>query len=144
VLELQRLVLHPSERGFPLTSLISKTVKIIRVHRDDDLLVSFADAGEGHHGGVYQAASWIYAGQRDPAMDGLTVNGTFVAGRSCNAAWGTRSPVLLRDKYPGWEIEPHYDVGKHLYWKPLKKSGKHKARRLGLDEQPYPKVMAEV
>jgi hypothetical protein len=26
------------------------------------LIVSFADTAQGHHGGIYQAAGWIYSG----------------------------------------------------------------------------------
>ena len=112
----------------PLSGLISATVRLCR-RRGHDLLVSFADSTHGHHGGIYQAASWNYAGKRDKTVDGCIINGVFIAGRSCNSRWGTRSPVKLAVKLRT-RVIPHYDEGKHLYWKPLNRKGREKARRL--------------
>lgn len=137
VWELSRLV-RKDECRVPLTRLISLACRQC-VKAGQDLLVSFADAAEGHHGGVYQAAGWKYDGQRDRQMDGLIVNGSFIPGRSCNSIYGTRSPDKLKLQKPHWHIEPHYDVGKHLYWKALNRIGKGKAARLELRDQPYPK-----
>jgi hypothetical protein len=137
VLELSRLV-RAESYCVPLTRLISLACK--RLKADGiDLLVSYADAGAGHHGGIYQACAWNYDGQRDSRMDGLMINGRFVPGRTCNHLYGTRSPAKLRHAKPGWKIEPHYDIGKHLYWRALSRSGKAKAARLGLKCTAYPK-----
>lgn len=138
VLELTRLVRKDGVR-VPLTLLIRLACSRMKAD-GHDLLVSFADSGEGHHGGVYQAAGWNYHLQRERAMDGLIVNGRFVPGRTCNATWGTRSPDRLRAKYPDWQIEPHYDIGKHLYWRALGRKGEAKAARLELKRNPYPKT----
>ncbi len=137
VLELSRLVRH-DDCLVPLTRMIAMACR--RLRSDGvDLLVSFADAGAGHHGGIYQACSWAYHGQRDCRMDGLMINGRFVPGRTCNSLYGTQSPKRLRHAKPGWKIEPHYDIGKHLYWRALSRSGKAKAARLGLKQMAYPK-----
>ena len=138
VWELSRLVRLESIKC-NLTGLISATVKHISKTRQCGLLVSFADATHGHHGGVYQAASWKYDGQRERNMDGLMVNGVFVPGRSCNSRWGTRSPTKLADRLPGQSVEPHYDEGKHLYWRAVSRAGVNAANRLGLASLPYPK-----
>jgi len=138
LLELARLVRHPDAQC-SLTGLIASAAKFINRTKQADLLVSFADATQGHHGGIYQAASWNYDGQRDAVMDGLIVDGAFVSGRSCNSRWGTRSPEKLRGVLKHSVIEPHYDAGKHLYWKALSRSGAKKAERLGLKAMPYPK-----
>lgn len=137
VLELSRLVRHDDCR-VPLTRLISMACRYLRAD-GIDLLVSFADASAGHHGGIYQACSWAYDGQRSRRMDGLMINGQFIPGRTCNSIYGTRSPDKLRHAKPGWKIEPHYDIGKHLYWRALSRSGEAKAARLGLKRMPYPK-----
>src|SRR6185312_16094402 len=79
VLELSRLVRTDDTKPH-LTALIGKTCDFIRQKKICDLLVSFADATHKHHGGVYQAASWFYHGQRDRAMDGVLVDGQFVPG----------------------------------------------------------------
>lgn len=135
VLELTRLV--RTDERIPLTPLIAKCCKALRRH-GADLLVSFADKTHGHHGGIYQASSWAYAGARERRMDGVMVNGYFVPGRSANSQWGTQSPskltTILRKS-----VEPHYDEGKHLYFRPLGPKGTAKASRLGLEAKPYPK-----
>ena len=136
VLELSRLV-RTDDCKVSLSGLISWSVKWVRKSKRTDLLVSFADSTQGHHGGVYQAASWNYHGQRDSAMDGVIVNGVFVPGRTAVARFGTRSPTRLAER--GITAEAHYDEGKHLYWKALDKNGERKAERLGLAKNPYPK-----
>jgi len=140
VWELSRLVRDSAPR--PLTALIAQTCRAAKA-KGADLLVSFADRTQGHHGGIYQAASWAYDGARERRMDGVIVDGRFVPGRSANAAWGTRSPEKLTQllRKP---VAPHYDEGKHLYWRALTKEGNRRAKRLGLKSLPYPKpAMAE-
>jgi len=142
VLELTRLVRKEGMRP-PLTKLICLTVLAVRRRLLWDLLVSFADSGEGHHGGIYQAASWHYHGKRTRAMDGLIVDGQFMPGRTCNATWGTRAPAKVAALLgEGHTVQPHYDEGKHLYWKPINKAGREKAARLGLNNYSYPKPQA--
>lgn len=136
VLELSRLVRADSVR-VPLTLLIRLCVSRLK-QSGATLLVSFADAQQGHHGGVYQAAGWNYNGQRNRSCDGVLVDGRFVPGRTCNSTWGTRSPELLRTKL-GVDVQPHYDIGKHLYWRALNRRGIEAAERLGLKADPYPK-----
>lgn len=136
VMELTRLVRRPDVE-VALSGLVSKTVHYIKRKGLADLLVSFADATVGHHGGIYQASSWMYDGQRPSRMDGVIVHGQFVPGRVANHTWGTRSPTLLAAQ--GIDAEPHYDDGKYLYWKPLTRAGRRKAQRLGLSDLPYPR-----
>lgn len=140
VLELSRLV--RADQRVPLSQLIALACRRLKV-MGADLLVSFADKTQGHHGGIYQAASWNYAGARDRSCDGVMLNGVFVPGRSCNSQWGTRSPqklaILLKQ-----DVQPHYDEGKHLYWRALGPRGEAKARRLGLESLPYPKPQVQL
>lgn len=139
VWELSRLVRDDEARN--LTGLIAFATKVAK-KRGSDLLVSFADKTQGHHGGIYQAASWNYAGGRERRMDGVMIEGVFYPGRSCNNRWGTQSPSKLSEIL-GQPVDPHYDEGKHLYWKPLGNRGKAKAARLGLQTLPYPKPNME-
>lgn len=138
VLELSRLV--RTDYPIALTPLIAGVCKWAK-REGYDLLVSFADKTHGHHGGIYQAASWAYDGARNKRMDGCIVDGFFVPGRSCNSKWGTRSPEKLRAKLMR-DVQPHYDEGKHLYWRALNNKGKAKAARLGLKSLAYPKPEA--
>ncbi len=138
VWELSRLV-RTDAVASSLTGLISATCGYIKKTGQADLLVSFADKTQDHHGGIYQAASWFYNGARIPQNDGLLVDGVFVPGRSCNSKWGTRSADALQKLLPAHTIEQHWDEGKHLYWRPLRRSGQKKASRLGLEALAYPK-----
>jgi len=137
VVELARLV-RIEDKNITLTQLISLTCKATK-KRGYDLLISYADWKENHHGGIYQAASWNYDGKRKRRIVGLSINGSIIHCRNCNHIYGTSSATELKKMYPEWEIEPNYDVGKYLYWKPLNRKGKAKAKRLGLMNIPYPK-----
>jgi hypothetical protein len=136
VLELSRLVRTP-DAIVSLSGLIAATTRWVKRKALADLVVSFADATVGHHGGIYQACSWNYDGQRNPRMDGVVRDGVFVPGRVANHTWGTQSPTKLAEL--GVDVEPHFDHGKHLYWKALTKVGRRQASALDLHALPYPK-----
>ncbi len=137
VLELSRLVRKPAYDG-QLSSLLSFSCNALR-RKGYTLLVSYADSTQQHHGGIYQASSWRFHGKRKPNVDGLFINDTFYPGRSSHHKWGTRSVTKLLEIMPDAEITENWDEGKYLYWKPLNKRGKAKAKRLELQEMPYPK-----
>ncbi len=136
ILELSRLVRLPAY-DLPLTKLISKAMGCIRAKKAADLLLSLADAEEDHHGGIYQACSWVYGGTRDERLDGFNIDGKFVPARTCNHRFGTSSEAVLVEQ----GATPHYDAGKHLYWKALTKAGMVMAVNMGLRSLPYPKPM---
>jgi hypothetical protein len=140
VIELARLVRSP-DYAAPLSQLLAFACDRLRKN-GWNLVVSFADWTQKHHGGIYQASGWQYDGQRDRQNDGIIVDGVFVPGRSANSRWGTRSAEKLRLMMPNKTIEPHFDEGKHLYWRPLVVSGRTKAKRLGLRSISYPKPNA--
>lgn len=134
VWELGRLVRWNGECP-PLTRLISQACK--SAAQRIDLLVSYADWTQNHHGGIYQAASWNYDGQREAVEIGVIINGVPLHGRNANHLYRTRSRTKLAAM--GIEAEPLMDAGKHLYWRALTKAGEAKAVRLGLRCNPYPK-----
>lgn len=136
--ELTRLVRTP-DYGDPLTRLIAKAVGHIRGDKLTDLIISFADAEEDHHGGIYQACSWIYGGMVERRLDGFNINGIFVPARTCNTKYGTSCPDQLCKKVKG--AIPHYDIGKHRYWKSLSKRGMQLALTMGFKSLAYPKPM---
>ena len=111
VWELSRLV-RTDDAQISLSGLISQAISFMRRARPCDLLVSFADNTQGHHGGIYQACSWFYAGKRDRANDGCIIEGVFHPGRSLNSRYGTRSAEKLKAIVGTEAIEPHYDEGK--------------------------------
>jgi hypothetical protein len=133
--ELSRLVRAENVSLPPLSSLVAAAVRNVKRNNIFDLVVSFADSTQGHHGGVYQACNWHYHGQRKAAMDGVIVGGVFYGGRAAVYKWGTRSPTKLQEM--GVDATAHMDQGKHLYWLSLGAYGDQKADRLGLRKNKY-------
>ena len=145
VVELGRLVRKPGTKP-PLTMLISKSVKVLAKRKNADLVVSFADSTQGHHGGVYQAASWNFHETRKPSCDGFVIDGVFTPRRALNHRLGSSSVPRITAFYEVWggDCRPHYDTGKHLYWRALAPSGLAKANLLGLHRRPYPKPFGDI
>jgi len=135
ILELSRLVRTPEYVG-TLSRLVAfatrEALKVVPV------VVSFADATQGHHGGIYQASGWSYHGQREPANDGLIIDGVFVPGRTCNRWYGTRSADKV-SALLGRPVQKHYDDGKHLYWKASRRGTRAVISKLALTHVEYPK-----
>lgn len=138
VRELSRLVRLPDTRP-PLTMLISKACQELKRRKLADLVVSFADSTQGHHGGVYQAASWAYHEMRKPQNDGFIINGEFTPRRVCYDRYGTSSRSHLAHffGFMGMTFEEHWDTGKHLYWRSLTPNGDSQAKSLNLKSMPY-------
>ena len=59
VYELNRLVVNDGLPKNTLSYFVSKTLKLL----PELIIVSFADAYQGHHGYIYQATNWIYTGE---------------------------------------------------------------------------------
>lgn len=151
VVELVRLVRTP-EYSFPLSSFISWSIRQIKTDHYD-LLLTYADPAQGHHGGVYQASGFFYGGQGaieppgrpekknhfQSLIDGFFIDGVFVPRRSCNARYGTSSYPKLQALLSAHSVVPHRTVNKHLYWRPLCVSARNKAKKLGLKMLPFPK-----
>lgn len=136
VLELTRLVRVPGLTA-PLSGLVAEAQAWVRRKRLGDLLVSYADPLQEHHGGIYQACSWAYGGLRPPSLDSVILNGERVPARTANHLCGTQSVERLR--LMGLDAAGVMDQGKHLYWRPLGRAGVHKALQLRLQILPYPK-----
>lgn len=141
VIELLRMVRVESYEGPPLSQLVSFGLMWLRKKKLGDLVVSFADPSFGHHGGIYQACSWNYGGVKAGGIDGYQIGRRFVPRRTCYHLYGTSSYSKLVDifRYKFVEVVPHYDPGKHFYWKALTEPGTQKAARLGLEYLAYPK-----
>jgi hypothetical protein len=137
VIELARLV-RRDDSAIQLTSFLSTCCGELR-SRGFDLIVSMADGAHGHHGGIYQAASWSFAGRRAPRIDGIWMGDKFIPTRSANNLFGTSSIAKLRKMFPSVVIEPNRESGKWLFWKALSKNGQRKAKRLGLRALVYEK-----
>ena len=123
----------------PLSSLISKCRKTIRCRTESHLLISYADGLHGHHGGVYQASSWFFHGERKPRIDSFLIDGKRIAARTCNHLYNTSSISKLKVILGSDKVIPLYGGIKYLYWVPLNKKGISLSKELGFNSIPYPK-----
>ena len=128
VVELTRLVRCDHTR-LPLTKLVSAGCRELK-KSGHDLVISYADPQYGHHGGIYQAASWFYHGKQRKQIVAVRIGDEIIHRRTLNTRYGTSSSSKLKVILNREDIEPVHDQGKYLYWKPLNRQGILKARRL--------------
>ncbi len=64
IVELARVALYDHEA--PVSQIVAVTIRLLsRANPLIRLFVSYADSGQGHHGGIYQAGGWHYTGLRE-------------------------------------------------------------------------------
>lgn len=134
VCELTRIALR--EHDAPVTRIVSIALRMLRRRCPGlRLVISYAAAEHGHHGGIYQAGGWIYEGAMD--SHAFVVKGQVRHSRSIGSRYGTGSQRLdwLRAN-----LDPNAEkvVGlvRHKYLMPL--DGTMRAAVAPL-AKPYPK-----
>lgn len=90
------------------------------------LIISYADDGQGHHGGIYQATNWIYNGFF-AGESSVVVNGRLMHRKTAHSLFGTTRPK-------GSHNVPA--SGKHKYLMPLDAAMREQIAPLA---KPYPK-----
>tara|TARA_R110000737_G_scaffold155825_2_gene184660 strand:+ start:5011 stop:5649 length:639 start_codon:yes stop_codon:yes gene_type:complete len=63
VMEIKRMCRSEPKASFPLSRLISITIKWLKKKHQFDMLVAFADPEQGHEGTVYKASGFEYRGE---------------------------------------------------------------------------------
>lgn len=129
-IELVRLVRLP-EYTEPLTSFLSKSLAHLKKQGRFFYCLSYADTDAGHHGGVYQAASFAYIGQSKGHTMYRADDGRVVSARSRD-----QSSPETKATMKTFKTGP-----KHLYVKGLLISTRDAVARLGRVELPYPKPL---
>ncbi len=137
--ELLRIALR--DHVVPVSKVISISLKILKVHSPGiRLVVSFADPNQGHHGGVYQAAGWVYTGVMKFATTEYMINGKSIHNREFNQ-------MCVEQKISRKELERHPSVTvisglpKHRYLKALCSNLRGEIELL---RQPYPKRVGSI
>lgn len=100
------------------------------------LVVSYADQVQGHHGGIYQAAGWIYVGQTAPSYE-FRLNGKRLQKR---AYTGLNFGETFRRDVPPGTVRVSVP-GKHKYLMPLDAAMRTQIAPLA---KPYPKRLRAV
>lgn len=126
VRELARLWAPDGHRDNLLTEAVAASLRSLREVVGCEAVVSFADPNHGHHGGIYQAASWIYTGQSEETRVYRTADGRTLSRRSFHS--GAKSLVP--------DITPIRLKGKYRYVRCLTRTSR---RLLAHQPHPYPK-----
>lgn len=130
--ELVRVAMGKHES--PVSRVIAIAIKLLRKQSPGlRLLVSFADPSEGHHGGIYQAHGWVYAGKSPRSVEWV-LNGKRLNRRAYTGQQfgGGKSSVA---GIPKGAIKRAVE-GKHRYLMPLDAEMRERIMPLS---KPYPK-----
>jgi hypothetical protein len=140
-LELQRLVRADACKA-KLSEFVTWTLRWLRANTETPFVLSYADTGKGHHGGIYQASGFFYVHETGRYQDGLVhpETGDYIHGRQCNRMFGSRSLAALEAN--GGEYRPAWHETKFLYVKPIRQRKAALMRRFGWAELPFPKPHA--
>ena len=126
--ELTRIALK-RDHGTTVSRIVKFALKFLKQSQPGiKLVVSYADQGQGHHGGVYQAGNWIYVG----SMKG--VPSLRYRGKVWHAKALRTSFPMLKHSDPLVEKVPAGD--KHKYLMPLDAEMRERILPLA---KPYPK-----
>lgn len=134
ICELTRVALTTHKT--PVSRILSIALRFLRNSNPGiRLVVSFADQGQGHHGGIYQATNWVYAGGTE--THAYVVNGTQYHPKSLHSKFGKggQSIPWLR-KNVDKKADRIVSGFKHRYLFPLDDDMRSKILHLS---KPYPK-----
>tara|TARA_Y100001951_G_C11205025_1_gene219431 strand:- start:47 stop:739 length:693 start_codon:yes stop_codon:yes gene_type:complete len=140
-LELNRLVVDEGLKKNVLSFFVSQTLKKLP---SPNVIVSYADTSQNHHGYIYQATNWIYTGLSAKRFD-YKVKGLehlHSASLMDHAGRGVaKDKVLKLKKMYGDRLYTLDRPRKHRYFYVLgnKKQRKEMIRNLAYKVEPYPK-----
>jgi hypothetical protein len=119
----------------PVSRILSIALRFLKKQRCGmRLIVSFADQNQGHHGGIYQANGWLYAGQTAPTTQ-LLYKGEWRHTKSFRNDWGGLENVDIS------KLKKRKSLPKHRYLMPLDDEMRKQIEPL---RKPYPKRVRSV
>jgi len=132
--ELSRVALRKHKT--PVSKIVKIALRFLKQHDPTvRLVVSFADPHRGHHGGIYQAGNWVYAGATAPGKEYLHRGKKLHSRQVSEKGWKIQHGVKWKTAKPS-ECEVVETPGKHRYLMPL---DKEIAERIAPLAKPYPK-----
>jgi hypothetical protein len=137
--ELARIAL--TKHLTPVSKILSLAIKfLVKQSPDLKLIVSYSDADQNHHGGIYQATNWIYDGLKNAGTIGaFIIHGKKTHRKSVHSR-GIKQTIDAVKKH----LDPNATIfktkGKHRYLMPLDAEMKEKVLPLA---KPYPKRTKE-
>ena len=133
--ELNRLVINDDLDKNVLSYFVSNCLKLFP---KNNIIVSYADPNNGHHGYIYQATNWIYMGKSCPHNDWY-IDGKLLHEKTIFNMYGTCSVKSLKKK--GINITYKKTLAKHryFYFTGTKKQKQFLLNSLKYKIEPYPK-----
>jgi hypothetical protein len=130
--ELVRIAL--TNHKTPVSRIMSIAIKLLKnIHKQLKLVISFADAEQNHHGGIYQATNWVYVGKTNSA-DEYLYKGKRWHGRAFRKSLGSHLNYMNKG------LEIIQGSQKHRYLMPLDDNMRKQVQQLA---KPYPKRMKQ-
>jgi hypothetical protein len=128
--ELTRVAL--TRHKTPVSKILSIAIKfLVKNSPNIELIISFADTEQGHHGGIYQATNWIYTGKTTAKNLLFFFKNRWVHNRTIREMLG--SAKFSKAKRECW-FKTKETSEKHRYLMPLKNRKKYEKL-----SKPYPK-----
>lgn len=122
--ELTRVALRNHKHE--VSKILSLCFKFLKKNSPNiELIVSFADPNEGHHGGIYQATNWIYTGQSSKSLKYIDKQGREWHGRQVSEKGYNIQQGQVRKTVKPSECRKIACEGKHRYLFPLKNKEKY-------------------
>lgn len=135
VCELSRIALNKHKA--PVSKIMSIAIKMLRKKSPGlRLIVSFADTNQGHHGGIYQATNWIYAGKTVVSLAYIDKKGKRWHPRNVSLSGYMEQYGVVKKCLKMSDCKKVISEGKHRYLMPLDERMKKSVMFLSL---PYPK-----
>jgi hypothetical protein len=140
VAELVRVAL--TSHQWPVSRIVAIAVKFVQEHSPGvRMLVSYADANEGHHGGIYQAMNWVYVGKSNSRPKYISPQGKVLHGREVSVTGINPAFGLRRQTTKIADCKKVRQDGKHKYLMPLDDEMRRQIEPL---RKPYPKRVRSV
>ena len=142
-LELNRLVINEGEDRNALSFFVSQSLKQLP---KPNVIVSYADTSQNHHGYIYQATNWIYTGlsakRPDYHIKGLNLHSASITdslGRT-DKKEGIKQVTLLKEKYgDDFYMEDRARKRRYFYLLGGKQVKKQMLKNLAYKVEAYPK-----
>lgn len=144
-LEITRVVCHPDAPKNTASRSIAAVLRHVHKFRRVDWVFSYADTGQNHHGGIYQALNATYVGLNGKAQPGYVLDGRRTHPKTIVDTFGTRAWPAVREfaAKRGQTLErvEGQITPKHCYILPCSTPAVNRAIRKALQPhvKPYPK-----
>jgi hypothetical protein len=120
-IEITRVATRPNAPKNTTSRCIAMAMKAYALETGNEWVFSYADTGQNHHGGIYQALNAIYVG-KTKAASGFILDGKVIHSRTIGRHFGSSTNEaleVLRSKGVKIERAANVKTPKHLYILPI-------------------------